>query len=128
MLAWSSHASENPVGAEYIIMEKAAGCSLALIWPRLNNEEKRDIVRAVVSFDVRALNHPLGGIGSLYYPKDIPSGTKHLPALGSRDCGRWVLGPTTDRRFFDDGRGELFLDRGPCEFFFFFAVYSEFDN
>ncbi|OJD23726.1 hypothetical protein ACJ73_04926 [Blastomyces percursus] len=114
VLAWNSHASENPVGAEYIVMEKAAGSSLAHIWPRLSNEEKRDIVRAMVSFDVKLLNHPLGGIGSLYYSRDIPSGTKHLPALGLRDaCGRWVLGPTTDRRFFDDGRGELSLDRGP---------------
>ncbi|KMQ48464.1 hypothetical protein HL42_0925 [Trichophyton rubrum] len=114
VFAWNSQASENPVGAEYIVMEKAAGSSLAQIWPRLSNEEKREIIQAMVSFDVKMLNHPLGGIGSLYYPRDIPSGTNQLPALGMNDaCGRWVLGPTTDRRFFDDGRGELSLDRGP---------------
>ncbi|PGH18880.1 hypothetical protein AJ80_04298 [Polytolypa hystricis UAMH7299] len=116
VLTWSSHASENPVGAEYIVMEKAVGSPLTHIWPRLSNEEKRDLVQAIVSFEVRVLNHPLGGIGSLYYSKDIPSGMKYLPALGLNDIrGHWVLGPTTDRRFFDDSKGELSLDRGPCK-------------
>ncbi|KAM5444027.1 Phosphotransferase enzyme [Microsporum ferrugineum] len=112
VLSWSSHAL-NPVGAEYIIMDKASGCSLAQVWPRLKNDEKRDIVQAIVSFDVKIRNSPLGGFGSLYYPRDIPSEIKHLPAFKSKDCGRWVLGPTTDRRFFDDGKGELSIDRGP---------------
>lgn len=125
---WNSQASENPVGAEYIVMEKASGSSLAHIWPRLSNEEKRKIVQAMVSFDVKILNHPLGGIGSLYYPRDIPSGTNQIPALGLNvACGHWVLGPTTDRRFFDDGRGELFLDRGPCKFCILFCLALPFE-
>ncbi|RLL99158.1 hypothetical protein CFD26_104776 [Aspergillus turcosus] len=114
VLAWSSRASDNPVRAEYIIMEKVPGSSLAHVWPHLSNEQKRDIIQAIVKFDARLVDHPLGGIGSLYYPNDIPSGIKHLPVLGSKNtCQRWVIGPTTDRRFFDDGRGELCLDRGP---------------
>ncbi|EAW23511.1 uncharacterized protein NFIA_022220 [Aspergillus fischeri NRRL 181] len=114
VLAWSSRASDNPVRAVYIIMEKVPGSSLAHVWPQLSNDQKRDIIQAIAKFDVKLVNHPLGVIGSLYYPDDIPSGIKRLPALGSNDtCQRWVLGPTTDRRFFDDGRGELCLDRGP---------------
>lgn len=119
VLAWDSRASEtgNPVGAEYIFMEKATGSCLSAVWPRLTNHEKRDLVQAVVSIEVKMLNHPLGGIGSLFYPKDVPPGTKSIPALGPKEtCSRWVLGPTTDRRFFDDGKGELLLDRGPCKF------------
>ncbi|KAM5448395.1 Phosphotransferase enzyme [Microsporum audouinii] len=110
VLTWNSNASKSPVGAEYIVMEKAAGTSLKEIWPRLTSEEKTDIVLAIVNFDVKLLNNPLQGIGSLYYPEDIPTGTKHLPAF---ENGRWVLGPITDRRFFDDLKGELLLDRGP---------------
>lgn len=85
LLAWSSRASDNPVRAEYIIMEKVPGSSLAHIWPHLSNEQKRDIIRAIVKFDVRLVNQPLGGIGSLYFPNDIPSGIKHLPVLGSKN-------------------------------------------
>ncbi|KAM5492636.1 Phosphotransferase enzyme [Microsporum audouinii] len=74
VLAWNSNASKSPVGAEYIVMEKAAGTSLKKIWPRLTSEEKTDIVQAIVNLDVKLLNNPLQGIGSLYYPEDIPTG------------------------------------------------------
>ncbi|KMU91878.1 hypothetical protein CIHG_09730 [Coccidioides immitis H538.4] len=65
VLVWNSHASENPVGAEYIIMKKAADSSLAHIWLCLSNKEKRDIIRAMVSFNVKILNHLLGSISFL---------------------------------------------------------------
>jgi hypothetical protein len=42
VLAWSSCRSENPAGAEYIVMEKAPGSSLAQLWPHLSNEQKND--------------------------------------------------------------------------------------
>src|SRR4051812_1698284 len=32
VLAWSSKAEENPVGAEYIIMEKVLGIELERVW------------------------------------------------------------------------------------------------
>ncbi|PKX89743.1 uncharacterized protein P174DRAFT_515774 [Aspergillus novofumigatus IBT 16806] len=91
------------VRAEYIVMEKVPGSSLAHVWPQLSNGQKRDIIQAIVKFEAKIVNLRLGGI----------CGIKHLLALGLKDtCQRWVLGPTTDRRFFDDGRGELCLDRG----------------
>ncbi|KAI1983645.1 Phosphotransferase enzyme [Ophidiomyces ophidiicola] len=114
VLAWHSRAAENQVGAEYIIMEKAAGSCLSNVWPTLNNQQKRDIIQAVVKFEIKFLSNPFGGIGSLYYPKDVPRGTKVIPAASlNKAYSRWILGPTTDRRFFDDDKGKLSLDRGP---------------
>ncbi|KAK2740936.1 Phosphotransferase enzyme [Myotisia sp. PD_48] len=113
VLAWSSRASENPVGAEYVIMEKAPGTPLSEVWPLISDSEKSDIVRSFVNLDIKLLSHPLRGIGALYYPNDIPS-TAQIPALPPKDYDdRWVLGPTNDQLFFLRGKGELTLDRGP---------------
>jgi hypothetical protein len=58
------------------------------------------IIETIFKFDARALSHALNGTGALYHPIDMPSGIKHLPALGPNDASnRWVLGPTTNRRF-----------------------------
>jgi hypothetical protein len=98
-------------------MEKAAGSSVAPFWPRMSNQEKRDLVQAIVKLETKAVKRPFCGIGSLYYADDIPAGIRKLTALEQNGIfSDRVLGPTTDRRFFDDGRGELSLDRGPCTF------------
>ncbi|KAI1932130.1 Phosphotransferase enzyme [Ophidiomyces ophidiicola] len=71
VLAWHSRAAENQVGAEYIIMEKAAGSCLSNVWPNLNNQQKRDIIQAVIKLEVKFLSNPFGGIGSLANPKSL---------------------------------------------------------
>ncbi|KAF7593257.1 hypothetical protein BBP40_011798 [Aspergillus hancockii] len=47
VLAWSSKAKENSVGDEYIIMEKAAGVQLKVIWSRLDIKEKFEVVKVI---------------------------------------------------------------------------------
>ncbi|KMP09250.1 hypothetical protein CIRG_09420 [Coccidioides immitis RMSCC 2394] len=60
--------------------------------PYFITAKKRDIIQAIISFDVKILNYSLDEIGSLYYSRDIPSRINHLLALELRDaCGCWVL-------------------------------------
>jgi len=47
VLAWSSKASENAVGAEYIIMEQVAGVQLSQVWHKIRIQDKFEIVKAI---------------------------------------------------------------------------------
>ncbi|KAF1837384.1 hypothetical protein BDW02DRAFT_586650 [Decorospora gaudefroyi] len=40
VLAWCSRAEENPVGAEYIIMERVPGIELEQVWPKMNIKDR----------------------------------------------------------------------------------------
>ncbi|PYH34771.1 phosphotransferase enzyme family protein [Aspergillus neoniger CBS 115656] len=50
VLAWSSNASENPVGAEYIIMEKVGGIQLNKVWPRMNINHRFELVKTIARY------------------------------------------------------------------------------
>jgi aminoglycoside phosphotransferase (APT) family kinase protein len=50
VLAWSSKAQENPVGAEYIIMEKVSGIELEHVWPSMSIKDRLVIVKAIAGF------------------------------------------------------------------------------
>lgn len=101
--SWSSKADESAVGAEYIIMEKVRGVQLSSVWEDLHLLKKSKIVTQLAGFDKYLVSNPLPAYGSLYYSED-PSGHS-----------KFTMGPTNNRRFFDDGRGSLDLDRGPCK-------------
>lgn len=115
--AWSARADESPVGAEYIIMEKAKGTQLAEVWHGLQPQEKFRIVEQLVRYDVALASSPFEKFGSLYYATDVSCpGAGHQLAHNGHDLpARFYLGPTNHRRFFDNGRFSLDLDRGPCK-------------
>ncbi|QSZ29034.1 hypothetical protein DSL72_003544 [Monilinia vaccinii-corymbosi] len=50
VFAWSSRAQENPVGAEYIIMEKVPGIELERVWPSMGIEDRFTLVKAMAGF------------------------------------------------------------------------------
>ncbi|KAE8356827.1 phosphotransferase enzyme family protein [Aspergillus coremiiformis] len=101
VFAWCSKASESPVGAEYIIMEKVPGVQLSQLWTEMHQLKKSQIVTQLVQFDQALASNPFSEYGSLYY-------TDHEARSDS-----FVVGPTTNRKYYDDGRRALGLDRGP---------------
>lgn len=46
--AWSSNADETPVGAEYIIMEKASGVALKSVWRDLGIHERFAVTKEII--------------------------------------------------------------------------------
>jgi hypothetical protein len=46
--AWNSRVSDNPVGAEYIIMEKQSGVILTDVWDNIKGSQKAEILKHVV--------------------------------------------------------------------------------
>ncbi|KAI2708403.1 hypothetical protein CBS147332_6464 [Penicillium roqueforti] len=101
--AWSSRAPENPLGAEYIIMEKQPGVVL---------NDLVDIVRRLAATK-------FSKFGSLYYKDDLPDNSDstsplYLDSTGNKVRSKtFTIGPTNHRSFFDFGRGELDIERGP---------------
>jgi hypothetical protein len=73
VLAWNSRAESSPVGAEYIIMEKAEGVPLSRVLGTLGYPERAKLLRRTYRFMEAWLANPLPGYGNLYYAGDVPS-------------------------------------------------------
>ena len=74
--AWSSK-GDNPVGSEYVIMEKAPGQPLESRWFGLTPKERVRLVTSVVEIERKMFSFALDSYGSLYYKSSLPS---HLQA------------------------------------------------
>ncbi|MCJ1224209.1 hypothetical protein MMC12_000853 [Toensbergia leucococca] len=94
--AWSSRATENTVGSEYIIMEKVNGVELSQKWPKMSLHAKFELARAITSLDQAFVRNAFTSIGSIYSEFAI-----------------FAIGPITSRRFLTGGRGSIDVDRGP---------------
>lgn len=99
-------------------MEKARGMELGHFWPNLDVEQRLQVIRAIVQFEKLFTSSPFVAMGSLYYAEQLDAGTISIPTTGQQNlsrCGQaFVIGPTTDRRLFYDGRHKIQCDRGPC--------------
>ncbi|KAK5115819.1 hypothetical protein LTR85_009413 [Meristemomyces frigidus] len=98
--AWSCEA-DNPVRAEYIVMEKVAGVPLDDVWPKMDIEQRWEVTKAIAQHQQSWLTSTLPGYGSLYYTKDL-HGQEIIPVEGVN--GRYAIGPTTGRDWSDDSR------------------------
>lgn len=110
--AWNASKTGNPVGAEYIIMEKAKGTVLSSKWPTMSPKEKLKLVQNVVKFESSLFSHRFDSIGSLYYEADLAKSQRSNYFVTS--FAGFVMGPTTSRASLIDGRRHVDFDRGPC--------------
>lgn len=70
VLAWSSKAGENAVGAEYIIMEKVGRIQLGHAWDKMGIEDRFEIVKAIAGYQTSWLSTSFTKYGSLSYSCD----------------------------------------------------------
>lgn len=114
VLGWSS--SNDPVGAEYIIMELVDGVELSSLWQDLDDRQRLAVVKEWFDMESRMIKSLDGtaGFGSLYLRSDV-SPAKARPVLvdGQIDS-EFVLGPCVSPYFMQYRRDELDIDRGPC--------------
>jgi hypothetical protein len=112
----------DPLGAEYIIMEKQGAIVLTDVWDTLKGKQKVQILDQVVDMKTRLAATKFSKFGSLYYKDDlpdIPNTNSPLYVDSTRKevrSERFVIGSTNHRSFFDFGRDALDIDRGPCKF------------
>jgi lysyl-tRNA synthetase class 2 len=109
VFAWSSR-KDQPVGAEYIIMEKAAGNELGKSWPTMDISDKVDIVTQLASIQAKIVAVDIIHHGSLFYTEHIEGGI-HVPGIADR----FRIGPSSDIRFWEGERSSMGEFRGPCK-------------
>jgi hypothetical protein len=100
---------DNTVGSEYIIMEKAAGEELTVVWPDMDFDQRSAIVSAVADFQAKLSTIDMHHIGSLYYTGDVKP-YKLIQGQPNRFC----IGPVASIKFWEGERTQLDVDRGPC--------------
>ncbi len=119
VLAWSSRPSATPVQAEFVIMEKAPGVGLDQRWEALTGRQKWEVVKQLVGFESAFASTRFARFGSLYYADDVAHASGNDVLFAQEDgtevrSSQFAIGPTNHRMFFDDGRADADLDRGPC--------------
>lgn len=120
ILAWSSDAS-NPVGAEYIIMEKASGVQLFQTWGTTNDSERFELVQRVTEIEGELASIRFPVRGSLYLCKPLDKDERQIELrtdVGSST--RFCIAQSCERQWHartEAGTASFApeFDRGPCE-------------
>lgn len=117
VLAYSpDHA--NPVGTEYILLEKIGGTSLSDQWFYMDNKTRVKIMRQIVDVEARFMSIHFPASGSLYYRRDLKSHNA-IPVFEQDDPSspdQIVVGPSAQHEWWYQQRALLQVDRGPCMF------------
>ncbi|KAK2805490.1 hypothetical protein FQN51_000316 [Onygenales sp. PD_10] len=121
VFAWSCDPA-NPVGAEYIIEEKAAGTRLGSLWHNWPRKSKLRVIEQVCKIEHGLTTTRFTKHGCLYFKQDLPTSLKEqngpllvepLPSVQSTDLDRYVIGPLVSAELWSSGREDMDLDRGP---------------
>ncbi|KAF2454103.1 kinase-like domain-containing protein [Lineolata rhizophorae] len=109
VLAWNA-TDQNPIGAEYIIMEEAKGSQLHDIWKNLPLRAKCDIIHKIVDVENKLL--------SVSFDNVIPGcepGTTTVDSREVSDCikSRFCIGPIVRREFWEKERRDMYEHHGP---------------
>lgn len=66
VLAWNSYSS-NPVGAEYLVLEKVTGKQLNEVWDEMTGRQRFRLVTRLAQFDAELSKIRFPAYGSLYH-------------------------------------------------------------
>ncbi|KAI8943383.1 hypothetical protein NX059_001397 [Plenodomus lindquistii] len=113
-----STSAENEVGAEYVLMEKAAGIYLSSRWLALEEKEMMNLAHSFVELETRLFRLPFAATGSIYFKKDLDMIAPKLQAplfteTTQPQSDSFVIGPMADDMFWYGRRKGLELNRGP---------------
>jgi aminoglycoside phosphotransferase (APT) family kinase protein len=104
-----STSSDNPVGAEYILMERVEGDSLFSRWLSLTTEEVKDMMTQIANMERKIFDFHFPAYGSLYHKKDLDNRDTQIPMVED-----FCIGPMSARQFWHGQRSKTEIDRGPC--------------
>lgn len=122
--------SLNPVGAEYIIEEKARGKPLGNLWHQWQRESQLYLVTQLVDFETKLVSVSFSEtrlhlLQEGFRKECLPAYDLEARSLSpDGSTGRFdsvlteefALGPLTEARLWEGERATMNLDRGPCKF------------
>ncbi|KAL3463697.1 kinase-like protein [Aspergillus heterothallicus] len=102
----------NPVGTEYILLERLEGSPLSDRWFFTDTKTRVKIMRQIVDVERWFMSIHFPASGSLYHRRDLDSSQHVIPV--SDDI---VVGPTAQYEWWYQERASLEVDRGPWNAF-----------
>ncbi|KAL8897818.1 MAG: hypothetical protein Q9207_007008 [Kuettlingeria erythrocarpa] len=108
-----SATAQNPIGSEYIIMEKVQGKELRGIWFDMTPQQTLKIVEQIVEMESLLFSIHLPANGSIYYKRDLPAELETVEIPGTGEFGGFCIGPEVRCRWWYKEREKLPLDRTP---------------
>jgi hypothetical protein len=109
-----SHSRANPVGTEYLLLEKLVGTPLSDQWFTMDNKTRVKVMRQIVDIETRLMSLSFPASGSLYYQKDLEKSESFIPMPTSHD--QIVVGPSAQFEWWYRERSFLENNRGPCKY------------
>lgn len=107
VIGWSSDSS-NPVGSEYILMEKASGKQLFQVWGEMNQLQQFSLIKSLVQLESQLAAMQFPAYGSLYLWDSVSQLDSVVP-IDDKYC----LGPMYNASWFPQLGTELYA--GPCK-------------
>ncbi|KAL8868871.1 MAG: hypothetical protein Q9174_004698 [Haloplaca sp. 1 TL-2023] len=118
LLSWSADAA-GPVGAEYIIMEKAPGIQLFSVWDEISASARLKLIKSLTQLENQLATIQFPAYGSLYHRRSINKSAERVLLDPSIDPdGQYCVGPSCGPKWTDGYNGadlDPELDMGPFE-------------
>jgi hypothetical protein len=117
ILDWSSSAS-NPLGSEYIIMERVSGRELADTWDTMTFQERMAVVKKIVDIERLLFGIRFPASGSIFFKNSLDPDVERIDMPDDKslkDVGAFCIGPSTEYLWWYQKRNELAANGGPCE-------------
>jgi len=109
VLAWSADPS-NPVGAEYIIMEKAPGIQLFKVWVDIAEADRLNLIKSLTQLENQFSAIRFPAYGSLYFRQSISKASERILLDPSVDpAGLFCVGPACGPAW-TDGKSPVDMD------------------
>lgn len=105
-----SASANNPVGAEYILMEKIPGRCLGDVWFDVSDKQRVRILGDIVDQEANLFKISFPAYGSIYYDADLP---EHMSRTMMER--QFCIGPDVSLRHWFEARSELDIRRGSGE-------------
>ncbi|KAK2748309.1 hypothetical protein FQN57_000967 [Myotisia sp. PD_48] len=104
VLGWSSPTIQpNPVGAEYILMEKMKGRQLSEVWDTMSEAQRLDLVKSLVAIEKKLASTKFEHHGSLYYQDTAADGrsitNSEIIKSGQEAVSKFVIGKKAHQYF-----------------------------
>lgn len=106
VLSWSCDAL-NPVGSEYIVMEKAKGRQLVEVWGEMNQPQKFKLIQNLVRLESQLASMKFSGYGNLYFRHSV----RHVGRVIPID-DVYCIGPAYNESWFPQSHNRNHT--GPC--------------